>query len=67
MDRSSKQKIKDIVALNNTPDQMGLIDIYRICHPTETKYTFFSNAHGKFFKNRPYDRSQNKPQQTQEN
>ena len=50
MDRSSKQKIKDIVALNNTPDQMGLIDIYRIFHPTETKYTFFSNAHRTFSK-----------------
>ena len=46
MDRSSKQRInKDIVALNNTLDQMDLIDIYRTFHPKEAKYTFFSNAH----------------------
>ena len=68
MERSSKQRInKDIVALNNTLDQMDLTDIYKTFYPKAAKYTFFSNAHGKFFKNRPYDRSQNKPQQTQEN
>ena len=51
MDRSSKQRInKDIVALNNTLDQMDLIDIYRTFHPKEAKYTFFSNAHGTFSK-----------------
>ena len=39
MDRSSKQRInKDIVALNNTLDQMGLIDIYRTFYHKETKY-----------------------------
>ena len=43
MDRLSKQKInKDIVALNDTLDQMDLIDIYRAFHPKEAKYTFFS-------------------------
>ena len=42
MDRSSKQNInKDITALNNTLDQRDLIDIYRIFHPKEAKYTFF--------------------------
>ena len=51
MDRSSKQRInKDIVALNNTIDHMDLIDIYRNFHSKETKYTFFSNAHGTFSK-----------------
>ena len=51
MDRSSKQNInKDIVALNNTLDEMDLTDIQRAFHPKEAKYTFFSNAHGTFSK-----------------
>ena len=51
MDRSSKQNInKDIVALNNTLDEMDLTDMYGIFHPKEAKYTFFSNAHGTFSK-----------------
>ncbi|KAF6081832.1 hypothetical protein HJG60_008839 [Phyllostomus discolor] len=51
MDRSSKQNInKDIVALNNTLDEMGFTDIYRALHPKEAKYTFFSNVHGIFSK-----------------
>jgi exonuclease III len=29
---------------------MYLVDIYRIFHPTSTKYTFFSVAHGAFSK-----------------
>ena len=29
---------------------MDLTDIYRAFHPTEGKYTFFSNAHGTFSK-----------------
>ena len=49
MDRSSKQKInKNIAKLNDTLYQMDLNDIYRIFHPKEAKYTFFSNAHGTF-------------------
>jgi exonuclease III len=45
--RSSKQKInKEILELNHTIDQMDLIDIYRIFHPTTAPYTFFSAAHG---------------------
>ena len=51
MDRSSKQNIsKDIVALNNTLDEMELTDIYRPHHTKEAKYTFFSKAHGTFSK-----------------
>ena len=47
IDRSSKQNIKkDIAALNNALDQMGLTDIYRTFHLKEAMYTFFSNAHG---------------------
>ena len=29
---------------------MDLIDIYRIFHPKTTEYTFFSSAHGTFFR-----------------
>jgi hypothetical protein len=50
-DISSKQKInKEILKLNDTIDQMDLIDVYRIFHPTKTQYTFFSTAHGMFCK-----------------
>ena len=67
MDRSSEQNInKDIVALNNTLDEMDLTDICRAFHPKEAKYTFFSSVHGTFF-HRPHDRTQSKPQQIQEN
>ena len=34
--------------MNNAPDQMVLIDIYRTIHIKEAKYTFFSNADGTF-------------------
>ena len=49
MDRSSKQKInKETWALNDTIDQIDLIDIYRTFHPKVAEYTFFSSAHGTF-------------------
>ena len=49
MDISSKVKInKETEALNDTIDQIHLIDIYRICHPKTADYTFFSSAHGSF-------------------
>ena len=48
MDRSSRQKInKETQTLNDTLDQMDLIDIYRIFH-LKAEYTFFSNANGTF-------------------
>ena len=48
MDRSSKQKInKETEALNDTIDQIDLIDIYRTFHPKTLDYTFFY-AHGTF-------------------
>jgi endonuclease/exonuclease/phosphatase family metal-dependent hydrolase len=50
-DRSSKQKMnKEIVELKHTIDQMDLVDAYRTFHPTSTQYTFFSAAHGTFWK-----------------
>ena len=49
MDRSSKQKInKETQALNDTIDQIDLIDIYRTFHPKTADYTFFSSAHKIF-------------------
>ena len=49
IDRSSKQKInKETQALNNTIDQIDLIDIYKTFHPKVAEYTFFSSAHGTF-------------------
>ena len=49
MDRSSKQKISKYTrALNDTLDQMDLIDKYRTLHPKTTEYSFFSNEHGTF-------------------
>ena len=34
--------------LNDTIDQLDLIDIYRIFHPKTMNFTFFSSAHGSF-------------------
>ena len=49
MDRSSKPRIiKETQTLNETLDQMGLIDIFRTFHPNTEEYTFFSSAHGTF-------------------
>ena len=51
MDRSSKQKInKETQALNDTTDQIDLIDIYRTFCPKTSDYTFFSSTHGTFFR-----------------
>ena len=49
MDRSSRQKInKEIAALNDTPDQMDLIDTFREFHPKAAGYKYFPNALGMF-------------------
>ena len=49
MDRSSKQKInKETQVLNDTLDDMDLIDIFRTFHPNAGEYTFFSSAHVTF-------------------
>ena len=49
MDRSAKWKIsKETQILNDTMDQLYLIDIYRTFHPQKMNFTFFSSAHGTF-------------------
>ena len=49
MDRSTKQKIsKETQTLNDTMDQLDLIDIYRTFHPKTMNFTFFSSAYGTF-------------------
>ena len=48
MDRSSKQKInKETQVLNDTVDEMDLMDIFRTFHPN-AEYTLFPSAHGTF-------------------
>ena len=49
MDRSSKQKInKETQVLNDTLDDMDLIDIFRTFHPNAEEYTFFLSVDGTF-------------------
>ena len=49
MDRSSKEKIDmETQVLNDTLDEMDLIDFFRTVHPNSEDYTFFSSAHGTF-------------------
>ena len=49
MDRSTKQTInKEAQTLNDTMDQLDLIDIYRTFHPKTINLTFSSSAHGTF-------------------
>ena len=47
--RSTKQKIsKETQTVNDTLDQLDLIDIYRTFHHKTMNLTFFSSAHGTF-------------------
>ena len=49
MDRSTKQKINnETQTLNDTIDQLDLIDIYRTFHPKTVNFTFFSSAQRNF-------------------
>ena len=50
MDRSSRQKINtETQALNDTTDQIDLIDIYSTFHPKAAKYTFFPHSAHRIF------------------
>ena len=49
MDRPTKQKInKEIQTLNDTIDQLDLIDICRTFHPKTMNFTFILSVHGTF-------------------
>ena len=49
MDRSSRQRIsKATEILNDTTEQIHLIDIFRILHTKKPQNTLFSSAHGTF-------------------
>ena len=49
MNRSTKKKInKETQTLNDTIDQLDLIDIYRTFHPKKMNFTFFSSTHRIF-------------------
>ena len=51
MGRCSRQKMnKETVVLNDTLDQINLIDIFRAFHPKAAEYTFFSSEHGTLSK-----------------
>ena len=62
MDRSAKQKIsKETEVLNDTLDEMDLIDIFKIFHPNAEEYTSFSSARRTYLQDRHLG-SQIKPQ-----
>ena len=47
MVRSTKQKIiKETQALNDTTEELDLINIYRTFHHKTMNFTFFSSTHG---------------------
>ena len=48
MDRTKQKINKETQALNETIDQLDLIDIYRTFHHKTMNFTFFSSAHGTF-------------------
>ena len=49
MGRSTKQKInKETQTLNDTIDQLDLVDIYRTFHSKKMNFTLFLSAHETF-------------------
>ena len=51
------------MVLNDTTDQLNLIDMYRTLQPEPAAYTFFSSVHGIFSKT-DHVRPRNKSQKT---
>ena len=63
MDRSSRQKIhKETEALNDTIDQIDLIDIYRTFHPKNSRLHFLLKCTWNILQDRSHFGSQIKPQ-----
>ena len=49
MDKSSEEKVdKKVTSLNDTLDQLDIIDTYRAFHLKTAAYTFFSSEHETF-------------------
>ena len=48
MDRTKQKINKETQTLNDTIDQLDLIDSYRTFHHKTMNFTFFSSAHGTF-------------------
>ena len=48
MNRSPRQKINRETTLNDSLEQMDLIDIFRAFYPKAAEHILFSNAHGTF-------------------
>ena len=62
MDRSSKEKInKEIQVLNDTLEEMDLIDIFRTFHPNAEEYTILLKCTWTILQGRPHLESQIKP------
>ena len=63
MDRSSKEKIsKETQVLNDTLEEMDLIDIFRTFHPNAEEYTIILKCTWTILQDRPHLESQIKPQ-----
>ena len=45
---NANRKKQATVALNDTLDQINLIDLFRTFHPKTAEYTFFASTHGTF-------------------
>ena len=55
MDGSTKQKInKETQTLNDTMDQLDLIDIYRTFHPKTINFTYFLKCTRSLLQNRSH-------------
>ena len=49
MARSTKPEMnKETQTLNDTMDQLNIVDNYRTFHPKTINFTFFSSSHGTF-------------------
>ena len=48
IDQLNQKISKETQTLNDTMDQLDLIDIYRTFHPKTMNFTFFSSAHRTF-------------------
>ena len=63
MDRSPKQKInKETHVLNDTSDEMDLIDIFRTSHPNAEEYICTSQCTWNILQDRAHHGPQIKPQ-----